>query len=118
MGRRTEQAQKIYMVKHILKIVMPFVVIALLLTASFAQQPRGTLRGVVKDELGGLVAGATVTLTGQNGEQKTATADANGEYVFDGLPIGAYNLSASASGFAVTEQMPISITANLAAPVE
>ena len=37
-----------------------------------AQQARGTLRGVVKDELGGLVAGANITLTNANGEPKTA----------------------------------------------
>jgi len=118
MGRRTEQAQKIYMVKHILKIVMPFVVIALLLTASFAQQSRGTLRGVVKDELGGLVAGATVTLTAANGEQKTATANDNGEYLVEGLPAGTYNISATANGFAVTGPLPVNVTANQAASLE
>jgi len=104
--------------KHILKITTVFIALALWLTPAFGQQPRGGLHGVVKDELGGLVAGATVTLTASGGEQKTTTANANGEYVFEGLAAGTYNVSATASGFAATEQMPVSITANLAASLE
>ncbi|HYX31206.1 MAG TPA: carboxypeptidase-like regulatory domain-containing protein [Pyrinomonadaceae bacterium] len=81
-------------------------------TLLFGQQSRGGLRGVVKDELGGLISGATVTLTAANGEQKTTTANANGEYVFDGLTTGQYNLAAVAKGFAATEQPSVEITAN------
>src|SRR6185295_12364415 len=92
----------------------------LMLCASplLAQQTRGILRGVVKDELGGLVSGATVTLAAANGEQKTATANANGEYAFEGLAAGTYNVSAIAKGFAATEVTPVNITANLAASLE
>lgn len=92
----------------------------LMLCASplLAQQTRGSLRGVVKDELGGLVSGATVTLSAASGEQKTATANANGEYAFEGLAAGTYNVSAAAKGFAATEVTPISVTANLAASLE
>ncbi len=87
-------------------------------TPLLAQQSRGTLRGIVKDELGGLVSGATVTLTSASGEQKTATANGNGEYAFDGLSAGTYKVSANAKGFATTEQTPVNITANLAASLE
>jgi hypothetical protein len=76
------------------------------------------LRGVVKDELGGLVAGANVTLTNANGEPKTATANANGEFVFDGLTPGKYNASAVAKGFAATEPMPVEVAASRAASLE
>src|SRR4029077_2630765 len=68
----------------------------------------------VKDELGGLVPGATVTLTNANGEPKTATANANRELISDGLAAGKYNASAVAKGFAATDQTPIEVAANQA----
>jgi hypothetical protein len=88
--------------------------LTLLATPLLAQQSRGTLRGVVKDELGGLVPGAIVTLTIANGEVKTVTANANGEFAFDALAPGKYNASAVAKGFAITDQMPFEVTANQA----
>src|SRR5437763_10778927 len=83
-----------------------------------AQQSRGTLRGVVRDELGGLVSGAIITLTAANGQQKLATADGNGEYLFDGLNPGKYSVAAAAKGFAATEQMPVEVAANRSTSIE
>jgi len=97
------------------------VVISLLLfgaTVIIAQQSRGSLRGVVKDELGGLVSGATVILTAANGEQKTTIADGNGQYVFEGLLAGNYNVAAAAKGFAQTDPVPVEIAANRATSAE
>lgn len=96
------------------------ILIALIFFASclVAQQSRGTLRGVVRDELGGLVSGAVITLVAANGQQKSATAGANGEYVFDGLNPGTYNAAATAKGFAPTEQMPIEVAANRSTSLE
>ena len=59
-------------------------------TVGFAQQTRGTLRGVIKDELGGTIVGATVTLSDANGVEKTATTNGEGAYVFSGLAPGKY----------------------------
>jgi hypothetical protein len=87
-------------------------------TPMFAQQSHGTLRGVVKDELGGLVPGANVTLTSAGGDPKTATANANGEFVFNALTPGKYNASAAAKGFAATEQVPVDVESNRAASLE
>jgi hypothetical protein len=97
------------------------IVISLLLlgaTAIIAQQSRGSLRGVVKDELGGLVSGATVMVTSANGEQKTTTADGNGQYVFEGLLPGKYNVVAAAKGFAQTDLMAVEIASNRATSAE
>jgi hypothetical protein len=97
------------------------IVISLLLlgaTAGSAQQSRGSLRGVVKDELGGLVSGATVVLTSANGEQKTATAGDNGEYVFEGLLPGKYNVAAAAKGFAQTDPVAVEVTSNRSTSAE
>ena len=77
-------------------------VLALVLFASvgLAQQTRGTIRGVIKDELGATIVGAAVTLTDANGVEKTATTNGEGAYVFSGLAPGKYSLHATAKGFA------------------
>jgi carboxypeptidase family protein len=87
--------------------------LVVLLSVIFAlgQQSRGTLRGVVKDELGGTVTGATVTLIDQSGAVKTATTNGEGAYVFTGLAPGKYSVSATAQGFAVTEEAEVDVAA-------
>jgi hypothetical protein len=60
----------------------------------FAQT--AALRGVVTDESGAVVPGATVTLTGAVGTPQTATAADNGSYGFAGIVPGSYTLQASA----------------------
>ena len=96
------------------------ILIAMMLFAVnlWGQQGRGTLRGVVKDEFGALVLGASVTLTAANGEQKTATAGSDGEYVFDGLAPGKYRVTAAAKGFAATEEKDIDMAANRSTSLE
>ncbi|MEK6283298.1 MAG: carboxypeptidase regulatory-like domain-containing protein [Acidobacteriota bacterium] len=87
--------------------------LVVLLSVVFAlgQQARGTLRGVVKDELGGTVTGATVTLIDQSGAVKTATTNGEGAYVFNGLAPGKYSVSASSPGFGVTEDVEVDVAA-------
>ena len=75
----------------IVAIVMMF-----LASQLFAQQVRGALRGVVKDEFGALITGATVAVSDAKGERKTATTSGDGTYVFDGLVTGEYKVSAAA----------------------
>jgi hypothetical protein len=60
----------------------------------FAQN--STLRGVVSDETGGVVPAAAVTLTGSDGVERTAAADASGAYTFLNVPPGDYTIQASA----------------------
>ena len=86
----------------------------LLLTISFstsAQQSAGSVRGVVSDEFGGLIVGATVTVADANGVQKTATTDAEGNYAFPSLPPGRYTLTVVSPGFAVYENTELEIAA-------
>jgi len=60
---------------------------------AFAQTFTGTIAGVVRDEQGGVLPGATVTLTGKTGT-KTTTTDASGAYRFPGLDPEVYSVSA------------------------
>ncbi|HEX7999200.1 MAG TPA: TonB-dependent receptor [Pyrinomonadaceae bacterium] len=87
--------------------------LALLVSAQavFAQQATGTLRGVVTDEFGGVIIGATVTVTDQSGTQKTATTNDDGVYTVSGLAPGRYNVNVQAAGFAVYENAEVDVAA-------
>src|SRR6201991_1026758 len=85
---------------------------ALLLSANVAaQQTRGTLRGLITDELGAAIVGATVTLTDATGVQKKTTTNGEGVYTFAGLTVGSYKLTANAPGFTQTEELPVDVKA-------
>src|SRR5436190_9188258 len=76
-----------------------------------AQQNRATLRGLVIDELGAAIVGATVTLTDSSGVQKNTTTGGDGGYSFNGLIAGKYLLQASAKGFATSDQTEVEVNA-------
>src|SRR5688572_28715322 len=76
-----------------------------------AQQNRGTLRGVISDELGAVIVGANVVLTDASGVQKKTTTNAEGVYNYAGLPPGKYSLQANAPGFAPSEDKQVDVTA-------
>ena len=78
-------------------------VTALLLAANssfWSQSFTAGIRGVVTDESGAAIPGATVTVTDVNRNVKfTATTDEVGRYVVTGLPPGRYSLTVEAAGF-------------------
>lgn len=61
--------------------------------------PNGSLHGVVRDESGSPLAGATVAVAGLGGEARSATSDASGRFTIDALEPGPYRVSASLPGF-------------------
>jgi outer membrane receptor protein involved in Fe transport len=63
----------------------------------------GSVTGTVVDASGGVVRGATVTLTGQGARQSAATGPA-GEYRFANVSAGTYEISVLVSGFAPANQ--------------
>ena len=76
-----------------------------------AQQNRGTLRGVITDELGAVIVGANITLTDASGVQKKTTTNAEGVYNYAGLAPGKYSLMAIAPGFSPSDVKEIDVTA-------
>jgi hypothetical protein len=64
----------------------------------YAQQPSGTLHGVVADESGALVPGARVTVSNAAGPVKSTTSRSDGSYSIAGLVPGAYLVQASSPG--------------------
>lgn len=61
----------------------------------------GQIAGSVTDSSGAVIAGAQIVLrSNENGaEQKRAASDNSGNFALAGIPLGAYNLSANATGF-------------------
>jgi hypothetical protein len=85
-----------------------FILLAAALAA--AQQSRGSLRGLITDELGAAIVGANVTLTDANGVEKKTTTNGEGVYNFAGLAPGKYKLQANAPGFAHSESKEVDVT--------
>ena len=86
-------------------------IIVIAATLAIAQQTRGTLRGLITDELGAAIVGANVTLTDASGTQKKTTTNGEGIYNFTGLAPGKYSLIAIAPGFAPSESKEVDVTA-------
>src|SRR5215213_285004 len=95
------------LLRRIVSVISILVIAAAL---AVAQQARGTLRGLITDELGAAIVGANVTLTDASGVQKKTTTNGEGVYTFAGLAPGKYSLQATAPGFALSETKEVDIT--------
>ncbi len=104
--------------KSIMKTILVTIALMLCVSSALAQQSPGTLSGQVADEFGGLIVGATVTVTDASGAEKTAVTDAEGNYVVRGLAPGKYIVRAIAPGFALFENTEVEITAGQREPLK
>ena len=77
-----------------------------------AQQSRAALRGLITDELGAAIVGASVTISDTNGQARTAVSNNQGIYEFSGLVPGQYHLRAVAEGFARSAEEEVTVTAS------
>jgi Carboxypeptidase regulatory-like domain len=91
-----------------------------------AQVDQGTITGVIADTTGAVVPKASIdVLNVGTGRRLHANADANGMYTFPPLPVGTYDVTASAGGFASTtmhsvevrvdQRLPVNLTLNVGA---
>src|ERR1700758_2324360 len=71
----------------------------------------GTVSGSVKDDTGGIIPGATVTLTNENGTVQTVQTHGDGNYTFRNVPAGTYTVSATYSGLQQQGATMVSVTA-------
>ena len=70
------------------------------------QAAPGTIRGVLYDQLGGLLPGAQVRLVHQlDGAKYDTTTDRDGAFLFTALPPGDYELNTSLLGFATVSNL-------------
>ena len=91
--------------------VVTAAILALAVTANVMAQTRQNLRGVITDEFGASIVGATVTLSVAGGTPKTATTNADGAYSFTGITPGKYTIIAAAAGFAPSDPVEVDLTA-------
>jgi len=74
-------------------------------------QTTGTIRGIVKDPSGAVVAGAKVTATLQETKvTRTVPADEGGVYEFPTLPVGHYTIEVEVTGFKKYIQSDVELT--------
>src|SRR5215469_7584486 len=94
------------------KFACLLLVLCWLVPAALAQETTAGLQGVVKDQTGAVVAGATVELSSPAlmGTKKEKT-DATGAYRFTSLPPGEYTLSVTANKFRAYKQTGIDLSA-------
>jgi hypothetical protein len=76
-----------------------------------AQQARGTLRGIVKDELGAAIVGANVTIIDPSGTAKTTVTNGEGVYTVPALAPGKYTVIVAAQGFAPSDETEVNVAA-------
>jgi Carboxypeptidase regulatory-like domain/TonB dependent receptor len=84
-----------------------------------AQTITGTITGIVKDASGGVLPGATITMTQvQTDRKETATSDEQGRFTSAPLPLGDYRIEASLPGFKGSARSGIALTVNDVARVD
>jgi hypothetical protein len=78
-----------------------------------AAAQEATIVGTVTDPSGSVVPNVSVTILNvKTGVTRTLSTNDDGQYVAPGLPIGTYNLKATASGFKVEESAGIVLNVN------
>jgi hypothetical protein len=82
-------------------------------------QTTTTIYGTVTDRSGASVPGTQVTATNTGTNQSRSTqTNQEGQYRFDFMPIGAYSLEMTATGFKTFVQKGITIDVNVSARVD
>src|SRR5579875_1390387 len=75
----------------------------------------GSVRGTVKDDTGGVIPGAVVTLATQSGTVQTVKSGADGSYTFRGVAPGTYTVSATYAGLQQQGVIAVTVAAAQAA---
>jgi hypothetical protein len=70
----------------------------------------GTITGTVKDDTGGVIPAAVVTLTDSGENTKTTKTAGDGTYTFRGVAPGTYTLSATYAGLQQTGTVAVTVT--------
>ncbi|MEP6945703.1 MAG: carboxypeptidase regulatory-like domain-containing protein [Acidobacteriota bacterium] len=87
------------------------VIVAIAAVGSASAQSNGSIGGSVTDSLGAVVVGATITVVGPTGTQKTAITNARGEYTVSGLSPAKYTVKAIAPNFGLYENTEVVVAA-------
>src|SRR6185503_15330684 len=97
------------------KVYILAVIVALLTlgTVAIAQTITGSISGAVMDQSGGMIPGATVTLSSEKtGQSRGSTTDSEGRFNCAALQPGSFLLKVEKQGFQTYEQREIILSAN------
>lgn len=107
--------------RKLANFLMIAVLLGIGLTVSVAAQTSGAINGTVVDQNGAVVAGATITVKGQGGQEYKTTSSGNGTFSIPSVASGVYEVIIAAGGFQtyiskdvkVDVGLPTSVTASL-----
>src|SRR5262245_39776059 len=86
---------------------------------AFAQSDNTQISGFVKDQAGGAVAGAKVTIKSESKSlERSATTNSEGYFVITTLPPDFYTISVEASGFKQFQEKGRKLDPNLPAKLD
>lgn len=81
--------------------------------ALYAQVDTGSIQGTIKDQTGGVIPNAKVSLTNEGTNFTIATTTGgDGSYIFTPVKIGEYTVTAEAQGFAKAVQTHLTLNIN------
>jgi len=100
--------------------VFSFATFAASATAVAQSVASGTIEGTVKDDSGGVLPGATITVKSAQLQvgQLVQVSDSTGSYRFVDLPAGTYRLTAELAGFSTTVRDDLRLTVGFNARVD
>jgi hypothetical protein len=86
---------------------------AVAVSPALGQITTGTIVGTIKDSQGGVIPGATLTLTSESrGTQLVdATANASGDFVFANVPPDRYSIQVAMDGFKTLRRTGVTVSA-------
>lgn len=78
-----------------------------------AQEVYAQIKGIVKDQTGGTVAGATISAANtRTGESTSVRSDADGSFHFLQLPVGNYDVTVTKQGFSTFTENDVHLLLN------
>jgi len=99
-------------------VLLISLILNLFALSAFGQTSQTTVSGTVKDQNGGLIAGATVTLVdARTKAERTVTANDDGFFLFANVLAGDYRIMAEGSGFKKTEVHNVKVDVSIPATV-
>ena len=100
------------------RLLLFLAVIALVSPAIYGQAMDSNLVGTVTDASGAAIPAATVTaLNKATGVKSTTETNANGDYRLNNLPVGKYDVTATAKGFSTATTADVALDLNHTASI-
>ena len=93
------------------RVVVLTVLLSAVDASSFAQSSMGRIQGRITDETGGALPGVTIQLRGSSGPAAETVSDATGQYVFESVAAGTYQLSMTLINFASVNHRDLKVAA-------